>query len=97
VSLNRRESYSYQKMNASDFFDCCLKRARPTRVIVAAYRNRDIFGVDVSNFVCSRTAAEKSQVQLGLKYLPTIHVETQSRSGNSNLKQIFAGPCRRRN
>jgi len=28
VSLNRRESYSYQKMNASDFFDCCLKRAR---------------------------------------------------------------------
>ena len=97
MSLNRRESYSHQKMNASDFFDCCLKRARLTRVIVTAYRNLDIFDADVSNFVCSRTAAEKSQVQVGLEYLPTVHVETRSRSGNSNLKQIFAGPYRGRN
>jgi len=52
-SLNRRESYIHEKMNASDFFNLWLKKIRLTLVIVAAYRNLDIFGVDVSIFVSS--------------------------------------------
>lgn len=50
-SLNRRESYIHEKMNASDFFNLWLKKFRLTLVIVAAYRNWDILGVDLSIFV----------------------------------------------
>ena len=51
ASLNRRESYIHKKMNASDFFHFCLETFWLTLVIVAVYRNWDIFGPDVSIFV----------------------------------------------
>ena len=46
-------------MNASDFFNLWLKKIRLTLLIVAAYRNWDIFGVDLSIFVSLAAALDE--------------------------------------
>jgi len=46
-------------MNASDFFNFWLKRIRLTLAIVAAYRNWDISGVELSIFVSLAAALDE--------------------------------------
>jgi len=64
ASLNRRESYIHKKMNASDFFDFCLKKICLTFVKVGAYRKLDIFGPECINFCISAWFLKKFCNQL---------------------------------
>jgi hypothetical protein len=60
ASLNRRESYIHKKMNASDFFDFCLKEICLTLVKVGAYRKLDILGQECINFLYIGMVSEKN-------------------------------------
>lgn len=85
ASLNRRESYIHKKMNASDFFHFCLETFWLTLVIVAVYRNWDIFGLDVSIFVSSGPVCDET-VALNFKFQhrARFRVETRRRFVTSN-------------
>jgi hypothetical protein len=97
VSLNRRESYSHKKMNASDFFDCCLKNGPANTGDSGRLQESGYFWCGCIEFCIFADGGRKIAGSARTKVATDRAPGTRSRSGNSKLKQIFAGPCRRRN
>lgn len=97
MSLNRRESYSHKKMNASDFFDCCLKNSPATTGDSGRLQESGYFRCGGIEFCMFADRCREIAGSAWTKVSTDRPRGTRTRSGNSNLKQIFAGPCRRRN